>query len=50
MRTYRHFEELILDTTLQPGNKVPFERQLVQRLKAFRLVIMMVLMVFKGVV
>ncbi len=30
----RHLEELILDGTLQPGDKIPSERQLCQRLKA----------------
>ena len=32
----RHLEELILDGTLQPGDKIPSERQLCQRLKASR--------------
>jgi DNA-binding FadR family transcriptional regulator len=36
MRISRHLEELILDGTLQPGDKVPSERQLVQRLKVSR--------------
>jgi GntR family transcriptional activator of glc operon len=36
MRISRHLEELILDGTLQPGDKVPSERQLTQRLKASR--------------
>ncbi|MFT5117784.1 MAG: GntR family transcriptional activator of glc operon [Kiritimatiellia bacterium] len=36
MRISRHLEELILDGTLQPGDKVPSERQLAQRLKASR--------------
>jgi DNA-binding FadR family transcriptional regulator len=32
----RHLEELILDGTLQPGDKVPSERQLCQRLSVSR--------------
>lgn len=36
MRVSRHLEELILDGTLQPGDKVPSERQLTQRLKVSR--------------
>jgi DNA-binding FadR family transcriptional regulator len=32
----RHLEELILDGTLQPGDKVPSERQLCQRLNVSR--------------
>ena len=32
----RHLEELILDGTLQPGDKIPSERQLCQRLQASR--------------
>jgi GntR family transcriptional activator of glc operon len=36
MRISRHLEELILDGTLQPGDKVPSERQLTQRLNASR--------------
>lgn len=36
MRISRHLEELILDGTLQPGDKVPSERQLSQRLSASR--------------
>jgi GntR family transcriptional activator of glc operon len=32
----RHLEELILDGTLQPGDKMPSERQLCQRLNASR--------------
>jgi GntR family transcriptional activator of glc operon len=36
MRVSRHLEELILDGTLQPGDKVPSERLLAQRLKVSR--------------
>lgn len=36
MRISRNLEELILDGTLQPGDKVPSERQLAQRLKVSR--------------
>lgn len=36
MRVSRYLEELILDGTLQPGDKVPSERQLTQRLKVSR--------------
>jgi DNA-binding FadR family transcriptional regulator len=48
MRISRHLEELILDGTLQPGDKVPSERLLAQRLKVSRPTIREALKALRG--